>query len=103
MTSIAISLAYVWLGAAALMVGLWILQRRTGNAGVVDVGWAAALGGSAVFLAFWLDGDAVRRAVVSVMGGLWGLRLALHIHHRAHGKTDGAGESRYCLRSIAAA
>ena len=88
MTSIAISLAWVWLGAAVLMVGLWLLQRRTGNAGVVDVGWAAAIGGSAVFLALWLGGDAARRTMMSVMGGLWGLRLAFHIHHRSHGKPE---------------
>ena len=88
MTSILLSLAGVWLGAAALMSALWLLQRRTGNAGVVDAGWAAAIGGAAVYLSLWLDGDVVRRIMVATMGGLWGLRLARHIHLRSHGKPE---------------
>lgn len=82
------SLGLVWLGAAGLMVVLWLVQRRTGNAGVVDVGWAAGLGGAAVVLALLLDGDSVRRLVLAGMGGLWGLRLAWHIHQRSHGKPE---------------
>ena len=82
------SLMIVWLFTALLMSGLWLVQRRTGNAGIVDVGWAFSLGLSAIFLALWMDGDAVRRCLVAGMGGLWGFRLAWHIHHRSHGKPE---------------
>ena len=29
-----------WALAAGLQLGLWIVQQRTKNAGIVDVGWA---------------------------------------------------------------
>ena len=28
----------------AMMTVLWLVQRRTGNAGIVDVGWTAGIG-----------------------------------------------------------
>lgn len=88
MTDILHGLGMVWLAAAVLMVALWLVQRRTGNAGVVDAGWAAGIGGAAILLALMLEGDPLRRLLVAGMGGVWGLRLALHIHHRSHGKTE---------------
>jgi steroid 5-alpha reductase family enzyme len=88
MITILYSLAMVWLWAATIMVLLWFVQRRTGNAGIVDAGWAAAIGSSALFLAVGLDGDIVRRIALALMGGVWGLRLAVHIHHRSHGKPE---------------
>lgn len=88
MNPLVTSLLLVWGLAAVLMTVLWFVQRRTGNAGIVDAGWAAALGGSAVLLAFILDGDLSRRILVGLAGGLWGFRLSAHIHHRAHGKPE---------------
>jgi steroid 5-alpha reductase family enzyme len=77
-----------WAIGIAIMVALWFVQRRTGNAGVVDVGWAATLALLAVVYAALADGYLPRRIIVAVMGGLWGLRLAAHIHHRSHGKPE---------------
>ena len=88
MTDILQGLGLVLLVAAAFMTVLWMVQRRTGNAGVVDVGWAAGIGGAALLLALMVEGDPLRRALVAGMGGVWGLRLALHIHHRSHGKPE---------------
>lgn len=88
MSPLVTALLLVWGLAAILMAVLWFVQRRTGNAGIVDAGWAAALGGSAVLLALVLDGDPVRRILVGLVGGLWGFRLAAHIHHRSHGKPE---------------
>jgi steroid 5-alpha reductase family enzyme len=69
-----------WLAALiGMMTGLWLLQRRTGNAGIVDVGWALGLGLSAIFYAFVCTGDSHRRILVGLMGGGWGLRLAGHL------------------------
>jgi len=63
----------------AVMVSLWLLQRRTRDAGIVDVGWAACLGLAAAFVAITGEGDTVRRALIGTMGALWGLRLASHL------------------------
>ncbi|MFG0259372.1 MAG: DUF1295 domain-containing protein [Phycisphaerales bacterium JB041] len=66
-------------GAGAVMIVLWLIQLRTRDAGVVDVGWAACLGASAVVAGLTGDGDPVRRALIAAIGGLWGLRLAWHL------------------------
>ena len=34
-----------WIGAAAVMLAVWLVQRRTRNAGIVDVAWSFATGG----------------------------------------------------------
>lgn len=71
----------VWIaaGSGLVMIALWLLQLRTKDAGVVDVGWAACLGAAAAFCAFTGEGDAARRAIVGVMGATWGFRLAVHL------------------------
>jgi steroid 5-alpha reductase family enzyme len=82
-------LGVAWLGTAVLMVGLWLVQRRVRNAAVVDVGWCAAFAGAAVFYAVFAYGEPERRALVAVMGGVWGARLALHLlFDRVLGKTE---------------
>lgn len=66
--------------AVATMLALWLRQRRTRDASPVDVGWAALLGAAALFAAVTGAGDPLRRALVGVMGGGWGLRLAWHLY-----------------------
>ena len=68
-----------WLGAAAVMLGLWLLQLRTRDATLVDVGWTANLGLLAVFYAVGADGAPQRRWLVALLAGAWSLRLALHL------------------------
>jgi len=72
-------LAADWAAMAAVMAGAWLLQRRSGDAGVVDVAWAAGLGLTALIFALVTDGHALRRALVAAMVGLWGFRLAGHL------------------------
>ncbi|MGD8396071.1 MAG: DUF1295 domain-containing protein, partial [Candidatus Eiseniibacteriota bacterium] len=80
-------------GAALLMLLLWLVQRRTGNAGIIDVGWSAAVGGMAVFCAVAGTGEPARRLMLGAMGGLWGFRLATHLLvDRVVGKPE---EGRY--------
>lgn len=76
------------LAAATGMTGLWFLQRRTGNAGVVDVGWAAAIALLAVAYALTGQGTPSHRWAAGAMGAIWGFRLAFHIHRRSHGKPE---------------
>lgn len=72
-------LGFGWAFAAAVMFGLWLLQRRTGNAGVVDVGWAAVTGALAVLYGVLGDGELPRRLLLAVLGAAWGWRLAWHL------------------------
>ncbi len=64
---------------SAMMTALWLVQRRTGNAGIVDVGWAAGVGILGVFFAVTSDGHLPRRVLAAVLIGIWSSRLATYI------------------------
>jgi steroid 5-alpha reductase family enzyme len=64
---------------AVMMSVLWLIQRATGNAGVVDVGWTAGLGILAVLYAVVTGGDPAQRLLVAVLVGVWSTSLALHV------------------------
>lgn len=66
----------------------WLLQLRTGNAGLVDAIWAWTLGGLALLYAGLGSAPEGVRALLGLMGGLWGLRLGLHLWQRNHGKPE---------------
>jgi steroid 5-alpha reductase family enzyme len=68
-----------WAAMALVMGALWWLQRRTADAGLVDVGWTAGVGALAVCYASLGDGPLPRRVLVAVMAGLWSLRLLHHL------------------------
>jgi len=86
------------MGAAILMVVLWQGQRRTRNAGFVDVGWTVAVAGLSVLYAAFGEGWAVRRLAIGVMAGIWGLRLASHLFLRVRGHAE---DGRYAdLRRV---
>jgi len=90
-------LGTIW-GAAALLMTLgWSWQRRHNNAGIVDVIWALGLAASAVGLAVVGGGAVVPRALLGTLGGLWGIRLALHLWKRVSREPED-GRYRY-LRS----
>lgn len=74
-----VQLVCIGAGSGLVMFALWLLQMRTRDAGVVDVGWAACLGAAAAFCGFTGEGDAVRRAIIGAMGATWGFRLAVHL------------------------
>ena len=78
----------VWLSAAILMTLGWQWQRNRANAGIVDVLWAAGVGGSAVFMALTGSGAQVTRAALALLGGAWGMRLALHLWKRVRGEPE---------------
>lgn len=74
--------------AVAAKTLAWLVQLRTRNGGLVDAVWAATLGGLAVFYARVGDAPASVRIAMGVMGGLWGLRLAIHLFIRNWGKPE---------------
>lgn len=74
--------------AMLMMTALWFIQRKTGNAGIVDVGWSAGIALLAVGYALAGGAPAALRLAAGAMGALWGFRLAWHIHQRGHGKPE---------------
>jgi steroid 5-alpha reductase family enzyme len=81
-------LSIVWLLAAAMMSLGWQWQRARANAGIVDVLWAAGVGGSAALLALLGDGSPSTRLALALLGGLWGGRLAVHLWRRVRGEPE---------------
>lgn len=68
-----------WAVMALAMALLWLLQRRTGDAGVVDVAWSAGVGLLGVALAITGEGEPWRRVILGLGAGAWGLRLAAYL------------------------
>jgi len=71
----------VWGAAsvAALMLVLWLIHLRTGNAAIVDAGWAGGLALLGVLYA-WMGGGYPPRAwLIGGMAAVWGLRLAIFL------------------------
>lgn len=78
--------------SSTVMAALWFVQRRTGNAGIVDVAWAALVGFQGLFFAAWPSGIPWLRALAAVMIGAWSLRLTIHLYRRVVGHPE---EGRY--------
>jgi steroid 5-alpha reductase family enzyme len=67
---------------AVLMVLFWLVQRHTGDAGIVDVVWAAGVGLLAVLFSALADGAPQRRLLIGVLAFTWSARLALYLLRR---------------------
>lgn len=83
-------LLQVWGFSALAMVATWAICRRVGNAGYVDVVWAALMAGAALYAGAVGTGAPLPRGLVAMFGGLWGARLSLHLLSRVlHEPEDG--------------
>ncbi len=56
-----------WAFAASIQLVLYVVQRRTGSATVVDAGWAASLVGIVLLYAAFGAGEPEHRLLVAVM------------------------------------
>ncbi len=84
-------LVIVWLTAAIVMFGLWLLQRRYPNAGLADFGFCAMFGMVSIAYVVLIHGDPVRKGLVGMMGAVYGFRLAWELFvHRIYGKGEDA-------------
>ena len=61
------------------MVLLWRRSLATGNAGIVDAGWTAAVAALAALHAALGDGDGRRRLALGAIALAWGARLLAHL------------------------
>lgn len=73
-----------------LMAGVVAWVARGGAVVVIDTVWGA--GFALVAVVTWVasagDGDGALRAVVTVLTVVWGVRLAVHLHRRNHGRGE---------------
>lgn len=74
------------------MVVLWRIQRKTGNAGIVDVAWGALVGATGMLFALWPGGTSGLRFLAGGMIALWSLRLSFYLYRRVVGHPE---EGRY--------
>lgn len=89
-----------WALMAVVMLALWHRQRSTRNAGVVDVAWAFGTAAMIPWLAYAADGDPARRALIAVLGAVWGIRLGVHLLRRVGSEAED-GRYRYMRKSLA--
>ena len=77
----------------SLMLVLWVIQLRTKNAGVVDLGWVLGLVILAALYSFQDIGYPIRKLLILAMVSLWALRLAFLLLRRL--SRDQKEDSRY--------
>jgi steroid 5-alpha reductase family enzyme len=65
--------------ASALMVVMWALAVRIGDASHVDVAWAYGTGGAGVLYALLGTGSTGNRVLVAVLASLWAIRLGTYL------------------------
>jgi steroid 5-alpha reductase family enzyme len=76
-----------WAVAAALQAVLYLRQRRTRDATLVDAGWAFSLALLAVLYALLAPGGWEHRALIAVLAGVESLRIAWLVSKRiGHGE-----------------
>ncbi len=81
-----------WAIVSAIMFVLWVIQLRTNNAGIVDIGWTLSIGLLALLYAALGSGSAIHRWVLAGMVATWSLRLGCYLALRVIGKPE---DSRY--------
>jgi steroid 5-alpha reductase family enzyme len=84
----AVQLAALGATSSLVMTLGWLWQRRHGNAGIVDVLWAAGLAAGAVLIAVTGSGAILPRALLALLGAAWALRLAAHLWSRVRGEAE---------------
>ncbi|MEP6755975.1 MAG: DUF1295 domain-containing protein [Chthonomonadales bacterium] len=92
--SISLQIGTAWSVMAVLMAILWWIQNRSHNAGIVDVAWSFGTGLCGIWFAYFGAGDSLRRTIVAVLVGLWGLRLGIHLFKRVMSEAE---DGRYTM------
>jgi steroid 5-alpha reductase family enzyme len=91
--AIGVRIAEAWALAAAIQLVLWLVQQRTKNAGIVDVGWALSFAPIAALFAWRSTSCACGWAVLAAIVLAWSLRLGGYLI--ARGAASPPEEGRY--------
>lgn len=75
-------------GNVVLFTLAYLVSRRLGNYGVVDVVWSLAFTPAVITAALLGNGDPGRRLLVAVLVSGWSLRLGTHLGRRVLGHLD---------------
>jgi steroid 5-alpha reductase family enzyme len=92
-SAIAIRVAEAWALAAALQLVLWLVQQRTRNAGIVDVGWAASFALVAGLFAWRATAPIEAWGPIATIVAAWSVRLTAYLV--ARGAARSPEEGRY--------
>lgn len=92
-TTILVRVAEAWALAASLQLVLWLVQQRTKNAGIVDVGWALAFAPVVGLFVWRSTACACGWGVLAAVVAAWSLRLGGYLV--ARGAASGPEEGRY--------
>ena len=71
--------------SSLLMLLVWMVAMRIRNAGIVDIAWALGFAPLALLYRVFADGEPARQNLVTLMVGLWSLRLGHHLWKRVMG------------------
>jgi steroid 5-alpha reductase family enzyme len=85
MVSVLSILGTTLITTAAAFVALWLVSLALRDASIVDIAWGAGFVQIAWVAASLSDGVLWRRALVTALVTLWGLRLAHHLYRRNWG------------------
>lgn len=70
---------FLWSVYALLFSGVWLIQKKTKNAGIVDVVWTYATGAAGIVLILYAAAPLFRKVIVGAIVLTWTLRLGLHL------------------------
>ena len=88
--------------ASLLMVVVWGIAARIGNAGIVDIAWALGFAPLALLYRIFGDGDPKRQNLITLMVVIWSLRLGIHLWKRVMGHhPEEDGRYRELRRAVA--
>jgi steroid 5-alpha reductase family enzyme len=91
--AIAIRLAEAWALAAALQLALWLVQQRTRNAGIVDIGWALSFALVVALFVVRAEAPITAWAPIAAIAAAWSLRLGGYL--LARGAARSPEDGRY--------
>lgn len=77
-----------WAASALLLGGLYLRQRQTRNATLVDAGWAASVALAAILAAILAPGNPAQRILIGTIGAAENLRIAWLVLRRARGTNE---------------
>ncbi len=71
-----------------MMTLLWAVSVILRNVSIVDIFWGAGFVLAAGFYFISTEGAGIRKFIVLLLAGLWGLRLSIYLLWRNHGKGE---------------